>query len=123
LNNIKEVEFIPYYKNTVSQYDITKNDTLVKFNKMILSNKLNLPFTLKNKTKLVNKMLGEYSEEADICIMPNGDIKLKTFVDGIMKFIDTDKSSLNESHPLVYPNEIDLYNDEIVKWAKENAVI
>lgn len=123
LNNIKEVEFIPYYKNTVSQYDITKNDTLVKFNKMILSNKLNLPFTLKNKTKLVNKMLGEYSEESDICIMPNGDIKLKTFVDGIMKFIDTDNSSLNESHPLVYPNEIDLYNDEIVKWAKENAVI
>ena len=68
-------------------------------------------------------MLGEYSEEADICIMPNGDIKLKTFDNGIMKFIDANKSSLNESHPLVYPNEIDLYNDEIVKWAKENAVI
>ena len=38
LKNVKEVEFIPYYKNTISQYDITKNDSLTKFNKMILSN-------------------------------------------------------------------------------------
>ena len=123
LKNVKEVEFIPYYKNTISQYDITKNDSLTKFNKMILSNKLNLPFTLKNKINLVNKMLGEYKCEADICLMPNGDIKLKTFDKGIMNFIPADDSMIKSSNNLEYPAEIDLYNDEIVNWAKENAII
>lgn len=123
LKNVKEVEFIPYYKNTISQYDITKNDSLTKFNKMILSNKLNLPFTLKNKINLVNKMLGEYNCEADICLMPNGDIKLKTFDKGIMNFIPADDSMIKSSNNLEYPAEIDLYNDEIVNWAKENAII
>ena len=124
LNNLKEVEFIPYYKNELSQYDITKNETLVKFNKILLSNKLNLPFTLKNKTNLVNKMLGEYNCEADICLLPNGDLKIKNFDrSGIMKFEDLDNQTLTNPVSLNYPEEIDLYNDEIVKWAKENAVI
>ena len=123
LENLREVEFIPYCKNDLSQFDITKNDTLTKFNKMLLSNKMNLNYTLKNKTNLVNKMLGEYNKEVDICILPDGKLYYKDFDGDILKFKELSQDILFKSHPLVYPKDIDLYNDEIVSWAKENAII
>jgi hypothetical protein len=56
--------------------------------------------------------------------MPNGDLKIKNFdKNGIMRFEDLDNQSLTTPVSLNYPEEIDLYNDEIVKWAKDNAVI
>ena len=79
LPNIKSVEFIPYCKNESSQFDITKNNCLDKFNKMILSSKLNVPYKLINKEKLRNKILGKQPELIDLCLLPNGELYYQTF--------------------------------------------
>ena len=123
LENLKEVEFIPYCKNEISAFDITKNDSLVKFNKILLSNKLNTKFTLKNKTNLISKMLGEYNPQVDICLMPNGDLKYKDFEGEILTFKPLTNDVLKNDTPFKYPENIDLYDENIIKWCQEYGVI
>ena len=124
LDNIKEVEFIPYYKNECSEFDITKNDSLTKFNQLILSTKLNLKYKLINKEKLINRMIGE-EEYCDTCLLPDGSFMYKQFdKNGILRFMPFengiepfDKIKLNT------PSEVDLYNNDIIEWAKNNDII
>lgn len=122
LPNIKSVEFVPYCKNESSQYDITKNNCLDKFNKMILSSKLNVPYKLVNKEKLRNKILNEKQNLVDICLLPNGELYYQDFDNEILKFIKTDDSILTKNISLIYPDNIDLYSQQLIQWSQENEI-
>ena len=123
LDNLKEVEFKPYCKNVNTQYDITKNSSLLKFNQLLLSNKLNLPFVLKNKTKLISKMLGNEESEVDLFLMPSGELKYQDFEDDLLVYKDLTLTVLNDYTPLVYPDDIDMYSKQMMDWARTNGIV
>lgn len=122
LPNIKNVEFVPYCKNESSQFDITKNNCLDKFNKMILSSKLNIPFKLINKEKLRNKILGKPNNLIDICLLPDGEIYYQDFDNEILKFNKTDNSIFEKNINLTYPDNIDLYSQQLIQWSQDNEI-
>ena len=122
LPNVQNVEFIPYFKNKNSQFDITKNQSLDKLNKLILSSKLNIPFTLINKEKLRSKILGIDISTDEVCIFPNGKLYYPTFENEIYSFIETTNDIFVQNTTLIYPDNIDMYSAEIVQWSKENGI-
>lgn len=117
LPNLTSVEFIPYFKNKNSEFDITKNDCLTTFNKLILSSKLNIPFKLKNKEKIISKLLNNDIDDENIFMFPNGELKYQEFDGDILKYKNyTESSNLK----LNYPENTYLYSDEILTWFKNN---
>lgn len=123
LPNINSVEFVPYCKNECSEYNITKNDCLIKFNQLLLQSKLNIPFKLINKDKTRQKMLDKTSNPIDVCLFPSGKLYYQQFDDrGILKFVETNESIFNQDITLDYPEDIDLYSDSMIKWFKLNGM-
>jgi organic radical activating enzyme len=122
LPNLKKVEFIPYYKNEYSAYDITKNDCLIKFNKILLQSKLNLPYELINRSKIQHKIVNNTNDTIEVCLLPDGNLYYQDFDDNnILKFIPTTDEIFDKEKYIKYPNDIDLYSDEIIKWFKQNG--
>lgn len=123
LPNIKSVEFIPYCKNESSEYDITKNDCLNKFNQILLQSKLNLPYKIINKEKMRAYVIEKPNEDISLCLLPDGNIYYQDFDKrNILKFIKTDESIFNEHKTVQFPEEIDLYSDKMIQWFKDNAI-
>lgn len=123
LPNIKSVEFIPYCKNECSEYDITKNDCLTKFNQILLQSKLNIPFKLVNKDKTRQQMIEKTFAQSDIHLFPSGELFYQEFDErGILKFKSTDASIFDKDVALKYPEEIDLYSDSMIQWCKHNGM-
>jgi len=122
LPNINAVEFVPYYKNECSEYDITKNDSLFKFNQLILSTKLNLKYRLINKEKLINHMVGEY-DICDICILPDGKVVYKQIEDDKLVFKPVESKNPFERPIFLNNSSSDLYDGRIIEWAKENGIV
>lgn len=121
--NVKNVEFIPYYKNDCSEYDITKNDCLTKFNKILLQSKLNIPFKLINKEKIRQQMLEKTLTPIDVHMFPTGELFYQSFNDnGILKFVPTNTSIFNQEIYFNQPEEIDLYSDSMTQWCKHNGL-
>lgn len=122
LPKIKSVEFIPYYKNESSEFDITKNDCLTKFNQMILQSKLNLPYVLVNKEKMREYLFEKPENNVNICLLPDGNMYYQDFDNrGIIKFYKTDENIFNENKIFKCPEEIDLYSEKMIQWFKDNA--
>lgn len=117
LPHLKEVEFIPYCKNECNQFDITKNDTLTTFIKMVISTKLNLPFKITNKENIQKILLESYEPTSELCLFPNGKTYHKCFENDILVFKES-----NEYKVLKYPQSIDIYNPTIVEWFKNNGL-
>lgn len=117
LSHLKEVEFVPYCKNECNQFDITKNDTLMVFNKMVLSTRLNLPFIITNKEKIKKILLKSYEPTSELCLFPDCKTYNKCFENDVLVFKES-----NEFKELIYPQSIDMYNPTIVEWFKNNGL-
>ena len=123
LPNINSVEFIPYCKNECSEFDITKNDCLTKFNQLLLQSKLNIPFKLVNKEKSRLYVLERQDNDVDVCIFPDGSLHYQNFDEkGLLKFFQTSEEIFNQHISLQYPEEIDLYSESMIQWFKHNGM-
>ena len=122
LPNINSVEFIPYYKNECSEYDITKNDCLTKFNQLLLQSKLNIPFKLVNKEKIINALFEPQITDIDVCLFPTGDIYYQNFDNnGVLKYIPATSDVFSSNIIKSTPDEIDLYSKDMIEWFKNNV--
>lgn len=115
LQGLKEVEFIPYFKNQCNQFDITKNDSFKKIMKMIYDCKLNLPFKITNKEILQKICLNSYEPNLELNLFPNGKTYNKVFENDILMFKES-----NIYKSLKYPESINMYSSEIIEWFKNN---
>lgn len=115
LPKLKEVEFIPYFKNECNQYDITKNDSFKKMMKMIYDTKLNLPFKITNKEILQKKYLKSFEPTLELNLFPNGKTYNKVFENDILLF---QESNIYKS--LEYPDSINMYSEDLIEWFKNN---
>ena len=125
LPNINSVEFIPYYKNECSEYDITKNDCLIKFNHIILQSKLNIPYKIINKQKIrefASDSNNQKEEVVDVCLFPDGKLYYQNFNDkGILKYIQTSNDIFTKKITFSIPDDINLYSQETIEWFKNNG--
>lgn len=122
LPNLNSVEFVPYYKNDCSEYDITKNDCLIKFNQLLLQSKLNIPFKLINKEKAINVIFESKDDSVDICLFPNGQLYYQNFDErGILKYIPTTEEVFTSNITKTIPSDVDLYSNDIIEWFKNNV--
>lgn len=121
LSNLKEVEFVPYYKNDCNQFDITKNNNFVDMTKLILNCQLSLPYNLVNKEKIQQKILGSESLTKEIHMFPNGKTYHQYFDNDVIKFHENN-GHFNDTPHLIIPKSIDMYNDEICTWFKSNVI-
>lgn len=120
LQNLQEVEFVPYYKNNNNQFDITNNNLLNTMIKLILSCKLNLPFNITNKEKIYCKLSNNFNIDKNIYLFSNGLTYQQYFDNDILKFKESDGffSTLDN---LNIPDNVDIYSNEICEWFKTNA--
>ena len=96
LKNMKSVEFTPYYDEYINVGKMKKLINL--FFTILLSSKLNVPFSIVNKDKL----LSGKTEDRNYYLMPDGKLTLETY--------DNDDTRIT---PEIKPEEIGLYTPNI----------
>lgn len=121
LPNIKELEFIPYCKNECNQWDIVKNDTFKRFMKMVFQCQMSLPYRMVNKDTIVKHITQSFEPTIEQCLFPDGQTYQKRFDNDILKYYPTN-GDFNGLKALNYPNEINMYGDDMILWVKENAL-
>lgn len=121
LPNLTSVEFIPYYKNEYSRFDITKNNNFTDITKMILNCRLSLPFEITNKVKIQQKLLGNSIVNKEIHLFPNGKTYHQHFTNDIVEFIENDGRFDNVSNVNI-PESINMYSEEICQWYSSNVI-
>jgi hypothetical protein len=120
LENLKRVEFVPYFKNKNSQYDINRNDSLKEFSKLLLGSQLNVPFTIVNKEIMNKKILKSFADPIDICLFPDGKLYKKDFVEDFLTFKMID--NIDDVQPNVLPESCDMYDRNIQVWYSQNIL-
>ena len=96
LKNMKSIEFMPFYDEYINVQKMKK--LITYFFKVILVSKLNLPFSIVNKDKL----LSGKDNDRNYYLMPDGKLTMETY--------DNDDTRIT---PEIKPEEVGLYTPNI----------